>query len=213
MEHHFIVSAPLENYATQHSAVESPLLQKLREETYAKMEIPQMLSGPLEGAFLKLLIQATASKRILEIGTFTGYSALMMAEAIPDDGEIITCEMDVDAAMFAQDYFDRSPHRKKIRLEMGDGLKILKGLDPSFDFIFVDADKENYPLYYERGMDLLKPGGLMAFDNALWSGRVLQPQTAEDKGIHEMNQKVSQDPRVHNVLVTLRDGIQVVWKK
>ena len=213
MDHHFIVSAPIENYAEQYSNAEPPLLKELRQETYAKMAIPQMLSGPLEGAFLKLLILATSSKHVLEIGTFTGYSALMMAEAVSEDGEVVTCEIDVETAKFAQKYFDKSPYGKKIRLKVGAASEILKTLEPNFDFIFVDADKENYPDYYEKGMGLLKPGGLMVFDNALWGGRVLHPETPDDRGIHEMNERATKDSRVLNILLTLRDGIQIVWKK
>jgi len=136
MDHHFIVSAPIENYAEQYSNAEPPLLKELRQETYAKMAIPQMLSGPLEGAFLKLLILATSSKHVLEIGTFTGYSALMMAEAVSEDGEVVTCEIDVETAKFAQKYFDKSPYGKKIRLKVGAASEILKTLKPNFDFIF-----------------------------------------------------------------------------
>ena len=213
MDYHFIVTAAIEDYAARFSHAEPPLLTELRKETYGKTPIPQMLSGPVEGAFLKFVTQMSGAKRVLEIGTFTGYSALMMAEALPKNGELITCEIDRNIASFAQRYFDRSPYGKKIQLKIGPAVKTISKLKPGFDLIFVDADKENYPKYYDRGMDLLKRGGVMLFDNALWGGRVLHPDTPDDKGIHKTNEKATKDPRALNVLVTLRDGIQVVWKK
>src|SRR5262249_45086675 len=151
-----LVPEAIEDYATAHSEAVSPLFERLREETYADMDLPQMQVGPLEGDFLRLLVRLARAHRILEIGMFTGYSALMMAEGLPDDGELITCELNPKAEAMARRYFAQSPHGKKIKIRMGPALQTLKKLTGPFDFVFIDADKENYLRYYEEVLPMLR---------------------------------------------------------
>tara|TARA_B100000686_G_C16743947_1_gene948299 strand:- start:778 stop:1410 length:633 start_codon:yes stop_codon:yes gene_type:complete len=202
----------IEKYAFNHTSYEGDLLKRLEEETYEKLEIPQMTTGRIEARFLKLLARLTSAKRILEIGTFAGYSALSMAEALPKDGELITCEIDLEAIAFAKRYFDLSTHGKKITLLEGAALDSLKSISGPFDMAFIDADKENYSNYYEAILPMIRSGGLLAVDNVLWSGRVLDPKDKSDKAIHQFNEKVIQDKRVESVLLTIRDGLNCIVK-
>jgi len=202
----------IEEYAFDHTSYEGDLLRQLEEETYKKLEIPQMTTGRIEARLLKLLARLVGAKRILEIGTFAGYSALSMAEALPEEGELVTCEMDPEAIIFAKKYFDLSSHGKKITLIEGPALESLKKISGPFDMAFIDADKENYNNYYEAILPLIRSGGLMAIDNVLWSGRVLDPQDKSDKAIHQLNERVIQDERVESVLLTVRDGLNCIVK-
>jgi caffeoyl-CoA O-methyltransferase len=207
-----LVSADIEAYAQAHSMPESELCGALREETQRRMESPQMIVGPLEGAFLKMMAQLVQAKRVLEIGMFTGYSALCFAEALPADGTVLTCEIDQESAALARQYFARSPIGKKIEVHMGPALDTMRHLKGPFDLIFIDADKINYVNYYRRALDLVSPRGLILIDNVLWDGDVLkQPAPDENTAaIQELNRTVSSDPRVSAVLVTIRDGVLVV---
>lgn len=207
------IDKELERYAFDHTAPDPELLQRLSDETHAEMASPQMLTGRMEGRLLKLLAMVSGAKRVLEIGTFTGYSALSMAEALPEDGSVLTCEIEPAHAAMAQRYFDASPHGRKILIRMGPALATLDSLPGLFDFAFIDADKENYPAYYEKVIGLIRPGGLMLIDNTLWSGRVLRPQDPESIAIDGLNKRIAKDERVENVLLTVRDGIQLVRKK
>ena len=202
----------IEEYAFNHTSYEGNLLKRLEEETYEKLEIPQMTTGRIEARFLKLLARLVGAKRILEIGTFAGYSALSMAEALPEDGELITCEIDPEAIVFAKRYFDLSPHGKKITLLEGAALDSLKSISGPFDMAFIDADKENYSNYYEAILPMIRYGGLIAVDNVLWSGRVLDPKDKSDKAIHQFNERVIQDKRVESVMLTVRDGLNCIIK-
>ena len=202
----------IEEYAFNHTSYEGNLLKRLEEETYEKLEIPQMTTGRIEARFLKLLARLVGAKRILEIGTFAGYSALSMAEALPEDGELITCEIDPEAIVFAKRYFDLSPHGKKIGLLEGAALDSLKSISGPFDMAFIDADKENYSNYYEAILPMIRYGGLIAVDNVLWSGRVLDPKDKSDKAIHQFNERVIQDKRVESVMLTVRDGLNCIIK-
>jgi len=202
----------IETYAFNHTSYEGDLLKRLEEETYEKLEIPQMTTGRIEARLLKLLARLAGAKRILEIGTFAGYSALTMAEALPEDGELITCEIDPESIIFAKRYFDLSPHGKKITLLEGAALDSLKSISGQFDMAFIDADKENYSNYYEAILPMIRCGGLLAVDNVLWSGRVLDPKDKSDKAIHQFNEKVIQDTRVESVLLTVRDGLNCIIK-
>lgn len=207
-----IVPPDLERYAFDHTRPEPGLLRALSEETHARMAMPQMLTGRIEGRLLKLLSAAIMARRVLEIGTFTGYSALSLAEGMPDDGKVITCEIEEAHADLARRYFARSPHGRKIEIRMGPALETLAGLAGPFDLAFIDADKENYPAYYERAVDLVRPGGLILVDNTLWSGQVLRPRDAEGRAIDALNRRIAGDARVENALLTVRDGVQVVRK-
>ena len=202
----------IEEYAFNHTSYEGDLLKRLEEETYEKLEIPQMTTGRIEARFLKLLARLVGAKRILEIGTFAGYSALSMAEALPRDGELITCEIDPEAIAFAKRYFELSAHGKKITLLEGAALDSLKSISGPFDMVFIDADKENYSNYYEAILPMIRSGGLMAVDNVLWSGRVLDPKDKSDKAIHQFNERVIKDERVESVLLTVRDGLSCIVK-
>lgn len=208
-----IADKQLEKYAFDHTRPEPDLLLRLFRETHDRMEAPQMLTGRLEGRLLKFLAQAIGAKRVLEIGTYTGYSALSMAEGMPEDGTVLTCEIDATHAAFARGFFDLSPHGKKIEIRLGPALATLKGLRGPFDMAFLDADKENYPAYYEKAVEMVRPGGLILVDNTLWSGMVLDPRDAESKAIDGLNKRIAADGRVENVLLTVRDGLQVVRVK
>lgn len=207
------IDAAVEQYAHDHTEAETDLYARLRAETYRNMDRPQMQVGLLEGRFLQMLVRLTGARNILEIGTFTGYSALMMAEALPDDGRLITCEVDSRAEAMARKYFGESPHGHKITIRMGPALETIKTLSGPFDLVFIDADKPNYSNYYRACFPLVKPGGLIIGDNVLWSGKVLDPQDDDTRGIVAFNRLVQSDPRVENVCLTVRDGMMLAWKR
>jgi caffeoyl-CoA O-methyltransferase len=179
------------------------------------MEYAQMLVGPLEGAFLKMMTQLVGARRVLEIGMFTGYSALCFAEALPGDGIVTTCEVDEEPAAVARRYIARAPFGSKIEIRMGPALDTMRALPGPYDLVFIDADKINYLNYYRRAFDLLAPHGVMLIDNVLWDGEVLKHPPPDEKTavIQELNRTVSTDPRVTAVLVTIRDGVLVIRKK
>jgi caffeoyl-CoA O-methyltransferase len=204
-----LVGEALERYALAHSQAPPELLDRLEQETREATTAAQMLTGRTEGQFLRLLATLVGARKILEVGMFTGYSALMMADALPPEGELHTCEISPAYAEIARRYFGQSPHGDKIRIHMGPALETLKELRGPFDLAFVDADKENYPNYYEPVLELLRPGGLVVFDNVLWSGRILDPQDEASRAIHELNERVHEDPRVEHVLLTIRDGVLI----
>jgi len=208
-----IVDEAMEKYAHDHTSPESELFERLRDETHAKMHSPQMQVGRIEGRFLKMLVRLTSARRVLEIGMFTGYSALMMAEGLPDDGRIITCDVDPEAEAMARRYFNESPNGHKIEVRMGPALDTIATLSEPLDMVFIDADKGNYSNYYDACFALVRPGGLIVADNVLWSGRVLDPQDEDSRAIVAFNEKVQADPRVENVLLTVRDGMMLAWKR
>ena len=210
-----LVAAEIEAYAQTHSRQESVVRQALREETQRTMEYAQMLVGPLEGAFLQMMTQLVGATRVLEIGMFTGYSALCFAEALPDNGTVVTCEIDEESAAVARRYVTQTPVGKKIDIRMGPALETMRTLTGPFDVIFIDADKANYLNYYQRALDLLAPNGVILIDNVLWSGEVLKQPPPDDRtaAIQELNRIVANDPRVTSVLVTIRDGVLVVRRK
>ncbi|MDF0668443.1 MAG: class I SAM-dependent methyltransferase [Nitrospira sp.] len=207
-----LIPSDIETYAEAHSIPESSVCRALREETHRTMEHSQMLVGPLEGAFLKMMTQLVGAKRVLEIGMFTGYSALCFAEALPEDGTVITCEIDEKSATLARRFIAQSPFGGKISIRMGPALDTMKTLNGPFDLIFIDADKTNYLNYYRRSLDLLAPKGVILIDNVLWSGEVLKqpPHDESTAAIQELNRTVAADLRVTAVLVTIRDGIFVI---
>jgi caffeoyl-CoA O-methyltransferase len=207
------IDQAVEQYAHDHTKPESELFRRLREETFREMNYPQMQVGRIEGRFLKMLVRLTGARRVLEIGMFTGYSALMMAEGLPDDGHLITCDVNPQAEAIARRYFAESKHGHKIEVRMGPALETIKTITEPLDFVFIDADKTNYPNYYEAVMPLVRAGGLIVADNVLWSGRVLQPEDADTRAIVAFNERVEQDPRVANVCLTVRDGIMLAWKR
>lgn len=210
-----LVLPDIEAYAEAHSWSESEVRRALREDTYRSMELPQMIVGPLEGAFLKMMTQVVQAKRVLEIGTFTGYSALCFAEALPSDGRVITCDVDEKAVSMAKTYWAKSVHGRKIDSRLGPAVDTLKALSESFDLIFIDADKINYVNYYRRALELMSPNGIILIDNVLWSGEVLQSLDidASTAAIKQLNQIIAGDRHVHAVLVTIRDGIFLIRKR
>lgn len=209
-----LVLPEIEAYAEAHSWAESDVCRALREETYRSMEFPQMVVGPLEGSFLKMMVQMVQGKRVLEVGTFTGYSALCFAEALPGDGQVITCDVDEHAVALAKTYWDKSPYGGKIRSRLGPAVETLGTISGPFDVIFIDADKINYPKYYRRALELISYRGVILIDNVLWSGDVLKSEGVDGAtaAIQELNRIIASDRGVNAVLVTIRDGIFVVRK-
>lgn len=207
-----IINSEIDKYAYEHTKPASEIVRNIEKATHTELQYAQMLSGRVEGRFLQFLIRISGAKKILEVGMFTGYSALSMAEALPDDGKIITCDTNDRYRVIAERFFGESPHGEKIEIRMGPALETLKSLEPSFDLIFLDADKGNYPTYYELIFPLLKVGGILVIDNVLWSGSVLNPEERKSESIDKLNKTVRQDDRVENVFLTIRDGINLVRK-
>jgi caffeoyl-CoA O-methyltransferase len=210
-----LVSPEVDRYAEDHTQEPDPLYSDLREETYASMRSPQMQVGRIEGEFLKLLITTLGAKRVLELGMFTGYSALKMAEGLPDDGVIITCDINPAAEAVARKFFARSPNGKKIQVRMGPALETIATLSPPLDLVFIDADKANYSRYYDAVFPLVRPGGLIVADNVLWSGKVADPDVhdEETEALRAYSNKVHADKRVDHVLLSVRDGILIARKR
>jgi caffeoyl-CoA O-methyltransferase len=208
-----LVAAEIERYCFERSRAEPRPLQALADETRTGMPGSGMLCGRVEGRLLKLLAQLVGAKRVLEIGTYTGYSGLSLAEALPDDGRVISCEIDAKHRDFAQKHLDQSPHGTKVEIRLGPALETIAKLDGPFDLVFIDADKDNYPNYWKAVLPKVRSGGLIVVDNALWSGRVLAPKDAESRAIDELNRLIERDERVENVLLTVRDGIHLARKR
>ncbi|HEX9627180.1 MAG TPA: class I SAM-dependent methyltransferase [Acidiferrobacterales bacterium] len=210
-----LIAPELERYCAEHSAAPSALLDELEAYTRAHCANPQMLVGALEGALLRMLVKISGARRILEIGLYTGYSALTMAEALPEDGTVLSCETNAETAAIARSFFARSPHGGKIAIALGPALDTLAGLapDPAFDLAFIDADKENYVNYYEAVLPRLAPGGLIVADNVLWSGAVLKPDKATDRALADFNDRATRDPGVQTVMLSVRDGVLLIRKR
>src|ERR671937_2398936 len=193
-----IVPEPIEQYAERHTTQPEPLLAELARETRETLESPQMLTGTVEGRFLEMLVYATGARRVLELGTYSGYSALSMAIGLPDGGTIDTCEIDEARASVARRYIEQSPYADRITIHLGPALETIEKLKGEFDFVFIDADKENYVNYYEALLPRLADGGLMAVDNTLWSGRVLDDTDDSEatRAIKAINERIASDSRV-----------------
>ena len=207
-----IIPKASEDYCAAHSSPASALRDELEQYTRQHCAHAQMLVGSLEAALLQLLVRVAGARRVLEIGLFTGYSALAMAEALPDDGELVSCDTNAETSAIARSFFDRSPHGRKITVRLGPALETIAGLpaDPAFDLVFLDADKENYDAYYDACLPRLRRGGLLVADNTLWSGRVLTPGAASDRALVAFNRRVRRDARVESVLLPVRDGVTLV---
>ncbi|MEE2886800.1 MAG: class I SAM-dependent methyltransferase [Planctomycetota bacterium] len=209
-----LISQQLAQYIHDHTTPEDAIYQRLREETYGQLQDPQMQVGRVEGRFLKMMVQVIGAGRILELGTFSGYSALSMASALPADGMLITCDMDPEVTAVARRYFDESPWGDKIQIRLGPAIETLASLaGEEFDLVFLDADKENYCKYWQAVIPMLRPGGVVLADNTLWSGAVLDPKEDSDHGIVNFNKMVAEDPRVENVLLSVRDGVMFARKR
>ena len=207
-----IVDPDVESYAERHTSPPGPLLRELARETERSLEMPQMMVGPLEGRFLEILVFATGAERILEIGTFSGYSALSMAAGLAEGGRILTCEVDPKAAALARHFVEASPYADRIEIREGPALDTVALLDGPFDLVFIDADKVNYGNYYEAVLPKLAERGLIVVDNTLWSGAVLDAAdlSADTAAIRTFNQKVRGDERVVCVQLTVRDGVTLI---
>ena len=204
----------VEQYAEEHSSPPPELFARLAAETHEKSESPQMMVGRIEGNFLALLVRTLRARRVLELGTFTGYSSIAMARALPADGRLITCDVNEETTDIARRYAQEAGVVDRIDYRLGPALETVGGFDGEFDLVFIDADKVNYVNYYEATLPLLAASGLMVVDNTLWSGRVADPQEDDEsvRAIRELNDHVRDDPRVDNVLLTVRDGMNLVWQ-
>lgn len=206
----------IEHYLTQHSEDEPALLQRLARETHQKILQPRMLSGHYQGRLMSLLSKLVNPECILEIGTYTGYSALCLAEGLQKDGSLHTIDLNEELRDFQRRYFDESPNGHQIHQHLGDALQIIPTLDMRFDIVFIDADKENYANYFHLIIDKLKPGGIILSDNVLWSGKVVEPLKKDDvstEALKAYNKLLKEDPRVETVILPVRDGLTVSRKK
>ncbi len=205
----------IDNYISDNSSVEDELLKELYRETHVKVLQPRMVSGHVQGIILKMISGMIKPQNILEIGTFTGYSAICLADGLIENGELHTVEINDELEDFARGYFDRSRHKDKIKQHIGSAIDIVPTLDVQFDLVFIDGDKREYPEYYDIVFDKVKPGGFILADNVLWNGKVVEPIDKKDlytKGVVDFNRIVTDDPRVENVIMPWRDGIMLVKK-
>lgn len=211
------ISEALAAYCEAHTSQEDELLQALNRETHAKVMMPRMLSGPLQGKLLEMLIKIRQPKTILEIGTYTGYSAICMARGLSEEGKLITLDINDELETMVRGYFDRAGLSEKIDYRLGNALDLIPQLEGSFDFVFIDADKANYINYYNLVIDRVNQGGIILADNVLWSGKVIQQEgqklDKDTKILIEYNQMVQEDPRVDNILLPIRDGLMMAVKK
>jgi caffeoyl-CoA O-methyltransferase len=206
----------LEEYASMNSAKESELLVELQRETHLKTTMPRMLSGHLQGRLLSLLSKLVRPEFILEIGTFTGYATLCLAEGLKHGGKLITIDSNDETLSIAKKYFDKSEYASAIEIIHGDATQAIPGINAQFDLVFIDADKENYSNYFDMVVGKMKTGGLIIADNVLWSGKVLEPVKANDRetnALMEFTKKVCADQRVEPLLLPVRDGLMLLRVK
>lgn len=210
------ISETLDNYIENHSENEPELLQQLSRETHQKILQPRMLSGHYQGRVLSMISKLVKPKYILEIGTYTGYSALCLAEGLQKDGALHTIDINEELADFQRRYFDKSGFGNQIHQHLGSALDIIPQLNSNFDMVFIDADKENYSNYFHLIIDKLNPGGIILSDNVLWSGKVLEPIKEGDvstKALVAYNKLLKEDDRIETVLLPIRDGLTLSRKK
>jgi caffeoyl-CoA O-methyltransferase len=208
-----IVDPDVERYVEAHTTPPEPHLAELAEETREKLRAPQMLTGTVEGRFLEMLVFAAKPRLVLELGTYSGYSALSMAAALPPGGRIVTCELDEEHAAFAQRHIDASPYADRIEIRVGPGVETIAVLDGPFDLVFIDADKVNYVNYYEAVLPKLSEEGLILADNTLWHGEVADANAEESdnlNAIRTFNDHVAGDTRVRSVMLSVRDGVTLI---
>jgi predicted O-methyltransferase YrrM len=209
------IAQGLADYANAHSTVASSLLQRIERETHLEVLQPRMLSGPFQGRLLSLISKLVQPKRILEIGTYTGYSALCLAEGLTKEGKLITLDVNEELHKRVQGYFNASDYSEHIDYRIGDALDLIPALNEPWDLVFIDADKKNYVNYYDLVVDRVRSGGLILADNVLWSGKVID-EKAQDKEtvlLRQYNERINRDERVENILLPIRDGIMVARKK
>jgi caffeoyl-CoA O-methyltransferase len=209
-----VVAREAEQYAAAHTTPMSALLEEIESFTLTRTPHPSMLTGRVEGRFLQLVTQLSGARRVVEIGTFTGYSALAMAEVLPGDGQILTIDHDPHYAKIARDFFDRSPVGGKITLRVAEALKVLETLpDAETDLVFIDADKPNYSAYYGESMRILRDAGLILADNVLWYGGIFDPEDDDSRAVADFNELVNADGRAEKLFLTIRDGIYLIRKR
>ncbi|HEY9047972.1 MAG TPA: O-methyltransferase [Ohtaekwangia sp.] len=208
-----LINEQIQAYAEHHTSVEPSLLKKIDRDTHAKVLMPRMLSGHLQGRVLSMISHMIRPSCILEIGTYTGYSALCLAEGLQEDGKLITLDINEELEDRVRAYFAASELGKKIDYRIGNAAVIIPEMQETFDLVFIDADKERYSLYFDQVIDKVRPGGFIMADNVLWSGKVLNAKPDKDtRAILDFNKKIQDDPRVENVLLPIRDGIMLMRK-
>ena len=206
----------IEEYILQHIDEEGDLLKNLNRDAHVNLLRPRLLSGHLQGRLLKMFCRLVQPKRILEIGTYTGYATLCLAEGAPEDAEIHTLEVNDELEDFIMKHLHKSKLEDKIHLHIGDALEIIPTLNETFDLVFIDANKRHYCQYYDLIFDKVRPGGLIIADNTLWDGKVLETPHHTDKqtiGIQEFNNMIAKDNRIEKVILPMRDGLTLIWKK
>jgi len=208
-----ISESKISKYTESFTSSESDLVRRLLKDTDEKLEHSDMLSGGQVGMILQLLIKISGAKRVLDVGTFSGYSALMMAEALAEDGEVITIEMNEHYQIVSKPYFEHAEFRDKIFQIMGNAREIIPRTEGNFDLIFLDADKIFYPEYYKTCKQKLRKNGLLVIDNVLWNGTVLRKDDEKGRAIHEMNEIIRDDEETEQVMLPLRDGLTIVRLK
>jgi len=212
-----IIPKDIEQYIADHTSPQSALLHKIERETYLQENMARMVSGHIQGRLLSMISKLIKPKRILEIGTFTGYSAICLAEGLQQDGELHTIDFNEELQPKLKNYFIEAGLHDKIKLHIGDAASILPTLNLAFDLIFIDADKKNYQTYYNLLIDTIRPGAVILADNVLWSGKVLAPEGSkidkDTQAIMDFNANIQQDQRVENVMVSVRDGLMMIRKK
>lgn len=205
----------IEEYSAAHTEAENELLKSLDRDTHANVLSPRMLSGHMQGRFLSMISRMIRPDRILEIGTYTGYSGICLCEGLTPTGKLITIDVNEELESFTRRYFDQTPFGDRIDYRIGKALDIIPTLDETFDIVFIDADKLNYSAYYTLCLDKVRPGGFLIADNVLWSGKVVQPLKKVDKDTQAMldfNRMVHEDDRVSNILLPIRDGLMILQK-
>jgi caffeoyl-CoA O-methyltransferase len=209
-----LVSPEIEKYIEAHTTGESDVLQQLNRKTQTDVLMPQMLSGKVQGQFLKFISQMVQPERVLEIGTFTGYAAICLAEGLTENGKLFTIDINEELEAIVKTHVEKAGLQNKIIQIIGNAAQEIQQLDETFDLVFIDADKQNYGLYFDLIIDKVRTGGIILADNVLWSGKIINEQKDKDtQKLAEFNEKVQQDNRVENVIVSIRDGIMMIRKK
>ena len=209
-----IVDPEIEKYIEQYTSAEPEVLANLNRKTKADILMPQMLSGKIQGRVLQFVSQMLKPQRVLEIGTYTGYSAICLAAGLTENGKLFTLDINEELESMVRDFFERAGLKDKIEYIIGDATKIIPGLNETFDLVFIDADKVNYSLYYDLVFDKVRSGGFILADNVLWSGKILDEKKDKDtQALYDFNEKVHNDDRVESVILSLRDGVFMIRKK
>ena len=208
-----IVPAEIEKYITEHSSTETKNLADLNRETFVKVMMPQMLSGQVQGKFLEFISRMINPEYILEIGTYTGYSAICLAKGLKSTGKLITIDINEELTPMVKKYITLEKLEDKIEVLTGNAIQIIPTLTQQFDLVFIDADKNNYANYFDLVIEKVRPGGWILADNVLWSGKIIAQNMDKDTlAIDSYNKKIQQDPRVENVIISIRDGISIARK-